>query len=138
LIRIKALVKGESDLPFTKLFEFKNEDEAIFLNVVEMIKDKLSRNLKLNVHEALLVYCVYLVSETRLHKSESEIKDNSSKILTRNNVLIGVPETLREITFNSAVDNLPKRTIQFVEPIPTKNYILIDSGVSGTTNREKL
>ncbi|MGI0062280.1 MAG: urease subunit gamma, partial [Nitrosotalea sp.] len=108
------------------------------LNVVEMIKDKLSRNLKLNVHEALLVYCVYLVSETRLHKSESEIKDNSSKILTRNNVLIGVPETLREITFNIAVDNLPKRIIQFVEPIPAKHYILIDSGVIGTTNREKL
>lgn len=138
MIRIEVEVKGESDLPFTKLFEFKNEDEAIFLNVVEMVKDKLSRNLKLNVHEVLLVYCVYLVSETRLHKSESEIKDNSSKILTRNNVLIGVPETLREITFNITVDNLPKRIIQFVEPIPAKHYILIDSGVNGTTNRERL
>lgn len=125
------MVKGESDLPFIKFFEFKNEDEAIFLNVIEIVKDKLSRNLKLNVHEALLVYCAYIVSEIRSHKSESEIKDNSSKILTRDNVLIGVPETLREITFNSTVDNLPKKTIQFVEPIPAANYMLIDSGSIG-------
>lgn len=131
MIRIEVVVKGESDLPFTKFFEFKNEDEAIFLNVIEMVKDKLSRNLKLNVHEALLVYCAYIVSEMRLHKTESEIKYNSSKILTRDNVLIGVPETLREITFNSTVDNLPKKTIQFVEPIPAENYMLVDSGSIG-------
>jgi urease gamma subunit len=106
LIRIEVVVRGESDLPFTKLFEFKNEDKTIFLNVIEMVKDKLSRNLKLNVHEALLVYCAYIVSEIRLHKSGSEINDNSSKILTRDNVLIGVPETLREITFNIAVDDI--------------------------------
>lgn len=131
MIRIKVVVKGESDLPFIQLFEFKNEDESIFLNVIEIVKDKLSRNLKLNVHEALLVYCAYIVSEMRLHKTESEIKDNSSKILTRDNVLIGVPETLREITFNSTVDNLPKKIIHFVDPISIENYVLIDSGAIG-------
>lgn len=125
------MVKGESDLPFTQLFEFENEDEVIFLNVIQIVKDKLSRNLRLNVHEALLVYCAYVVSEMRLHKTESEIKDNSSKILTRDNVLIGVPETLREITFNSIVDNLPKKTIHFVDPISVENYMLIDSETIG-------
>jgi urease subunit gamma len=131
------VVKGESDLPFTKLFDFKNEDEAIFLNVIEIVKDKLARNLRLNVHESLLVYCAYLVNEIRLHKSGSEIKNNSSRILTRDNVLIGVPETLREITFNATVDNLPKMAIQFVEPIPSENYMLVDS-VIGANNSEKL
>jgi hypothetical protein len=69
---------------------------------------------------------------------ESEIKDNSSKILTRDNVLLGVPETLREITFYISVDNLPKKIIHFVEPIPTENYILLDSEAIGVTNCEKL
>lgn len=125
------MVKGEPDHLFTKLFEFKNEDEDIFLSVVEVVKNKLARNLRLNVHETLLVYCAYIVSEIRLNKSKSEIKDNSSKILARDNVLIGVPETLREITFNSIVDNLPRMTIQFMEPIPAENYILVDSGATG-------
>lgn len=125
MISIKVLVKGESDVPpFTKMFEFSDNDESIFLNVIEMVKDKLSRNLKLNVHEALLVYCAYLVSEIRANKSESDITNNSSKVLTRNDVLIGVPETLREITFNVNIDNLQKKIIRLIEPIPTANYVM--------------
>ena len=132
MIRIEVLVEGEPDiLPSTKLFEFKDEDEVIFLNVIEMVKDKLSRNWKLNIHESLLVFCAYIVSEIRSGKSESQIIDNSSKILTRENVLFGVPETLRQITFNTTIDNLPKKIIRFTEPIPTMNYIMTDSGAIG-------
>ena len=125
------MVMGESDLSFTKLFEFRNEDDAIFHNVVELVKDKLSKNLKLNVNEALLVYCVHIVSEIRSNKSESEIVNNSSKILTRDNVLIGVPESLREITFNIILDNFPKKIIKYIEPIPTTSYIMVDSETNG-------
>jgi urease gamma subunit len=121
------VVKGESELSFTKLFEFRNEDDAIFHNVIELVKDKLSKNLKLNVNEALLVYCAHIVSEIRSNKSESEIVNNSSKILTRDNVLIGVPETLREIIFNITLDNFPRKIIRYIEPIPTANYIMVDS-----------
>ncbi|HEV2192142.1 MAG TPA: urease subunit gamma [Nitrosopumilaceae archaeon] len=124
------MIKGESDLFFTKLFEFKNEDDTIFHNVIELVKNKLSKKLKLNVDEALLVYCAHIVSEIRSNKSESEIINNSSKILTRDNVFIGVPETLREIIFNITLDNFPKKIIRYIEPIPTTNYIMIDSTVN--------
>lgn len=127
MIRIDAIVRGESNLSFTKLFEFRNEDDAIFHNVIELVHDKLARNLKLNVNEALLVYCIHIVSEMRSNKSDLEIINNSSKILTRENVLIGVPETLREITFNITLDNFPRKIIKYIEPIPTANYIMIDS-----------
>lgn len=120
------MVKGEPDItPFTKLFGFSDHDEPIFLNVIEMVRDKLSRKLKLNVHEVLLVFCDYLVSEIRAKKSDSSIIENSSKILTRDDVLIGVPETLRDITFNITVDNFPKRIIQFVKPIPVVDYTMV-------------
>jgi urease subunit gamma len=125
------VVKGESDIPFTKLFEFRNEDDAIFHNAIGLVKDKLSKNLKLNVNEVLSIYCAHIVSEIRSNKSESEIVNNSSKILTRNNVLIGVPETLREITFNITLDNFPKKIIKYIEPIPTANYIMVDSEANG-------
>ena len=123
------MVKGESDFFFTKLFEFRNEDEVIFHNTIELIKDKLSKKLKLNVNEALLIYCAHIVSELHSNKSESEIVNNSSKILTRDNVLIGVPETLREITFNVTLENIPKKIIKYIEPIPTENYIMVDSEI---------
>ncbi len=134
MIRIEVLIEGEPDiLPSIKLFEFKDEDEAIFLNVIEMVKDKLSRNWKLNIHESLLVFCAYIVSEIRSGKSESQIIENSSKILTWENVLFGVPETLRQITFNIAVDNLPKKIIRFIEPIPTINYTMAGPEAAGIT-----
>ncbi|MHB8545189.1 MAG: urease subunit gamma [Nitrosotalea sp.] len=134
MIRIEVLVEGEPDIPpSTKLFEFKDEDEAIFLNVIEMVKDKLSRNWKLNTHESLVVFCSYIVSEIRSGKSESQIIDNSSKILTSENVLFGVPETLRQITFNTTVDNLSKKIIRFTNPIPIINYIMTDSKTIGVT-----
>ena len=134
MIRIEVLVEGEPDIPpSTKLFEFKDEDEAICLNVIEMIKDKLSRNWKLNTHESLIVFCAYIISEIRSGKSESQIIDNSSKILARENVLFGVPETLRQITFNIIVDNLPKKIIRFTNPIPIINYIMTDSKTIGIT-----
>lgn len=134
MIRIEVLVEGEPDIPpSTKLFEFKDEDEAIFLNVIEMIKDKLSRNWKLNTHESLVVFCAYIVSEIRSGKSETQIIDNSSKILTDENVLFGVPETLRQITFNTIVDNLPKKIIRLTNPIPIINYIMTDSKTIGIT-----
>lgn len=138
MIRIEVLIEGEPDiLPSIKLFEFKDEDEAIFLNVIEMIKDKLSRNLRLNTPETLHVFCAYVVSEIRSGKSELQIIDNSSKILTRDNVLFGVPETLRQITFNITVDNLSKKIIRFIEPIPTMNYVMADSRAVVVTNCEK-
>ncbi len=125
MIKIQVTVRGEPDVPpFTKLFEFSDNDEQIFLNVIEMVKNKISKHLKLNVHEALLAYCSYLVSEIRSNKSESDIINNSSKVLTQNDVLIGVPETLREMTFDISIDKFPKKTVRFIEPIPTANYIM--------------
>ncbi|MDE1841895.1 MAG: urease subunit gamma, partial [Thaumarchaeota archaeon] len=78
-------------------------------------------------------FCAYIVSEIRSGKSESQIIDNSSKILTSENVLFGVPETLRQITFNTTVDNLAKKIIQFTKPIPIINYTMTDSKTIGIT-----
>ena len=125
MINIKVEIKGEIDMPsFIKEFEFSDNDEAIFLNSVDMIKLKLSKNMRLNINEALIVYSAYVASEIRSKRSVKNIENNASKILTIDNVLIGVPETLRKITFDAMIDNQPKTQIIFNEPIPPSNYIL--------------
>jgi urease gamma subunit len=132
MIHLEIEIKGEPDVnPLTKVLEFSDYDEAILSNSIETVKDKLSRNLKLNTHETLLVFYAHVVSEIRFQRSESEIEDNCSKLLTRDNVLFGVPETLREITFNVTLDNMIKKKIQLVESIPASNYIMADSGTIG-------
>lgn len=126
MIHLKIEVKGEPDVPpFTRIFEHGDKtDEQIFFNSVDIVKEKLARNLKINTNEALLVYCAYIVNELRSRKSKNTIEKNVSKILSTHNVMIGVPETLRKITFETTIDDLPKQVVIFDEPIPISNYIL--------------
>ena len=126
MIHLKVEVKGEPDVPpFTRIFEHGDKtDEQIFFNSLDMVKEKLVRNLKINTNEALLVYCAYIVNELRSGKSKNTIEKNVSKILSTHNVMIGVPETLRKITFEATIDDLPKEVIIFEEPIPISDYIL--------------
>ena len=126
MIHLKVEVKGEPDVPpFTRIFEHGDKiDEQIFFNSVDIVKEKLVRNLKINTNEALLVYCAYIVNELRSGKSKNTIEKNVSKILSTHNVMIGVPETLRKITFEATIDDLPKEVVIFEEPIPIRDYIL--------------
>lgn len=126
MIHLKVEVKGEPDVPpFTRIFEHGDKtDEQIFFNSVDMVKEKLVRNLRINTNEALLVYCAYIVNELRSRKSKNTIEKNVSKILSTHNVMIGVPETLRKIAFEATIDDLPKEVIIFEKPIPVSDYIL--------------
>jgi len=126
MIHLKIEVKGEPDVPpLTRVFEHGDKtDEQIFFNSVDIVKEKLTQNLKINTNEALLVYSVYIVSELRSGRHKDVIEKNSSKVLSAHNVMIGVPETLRKITFEATIDNLPKEIITFEEPIPISGYIL--------------
>jgi len=126
MIHLKIEIKGEPDAPpFTRIFEHGDKtDEQIFFNSVDIVKEKLARSLKINTNEALIVYCAYIVNELRSGKSKDIIEKNVSKILSTHNVMIGVPETLRKITFEATIDDLPKEVIIFEEPIPIGDYIL--------------
>jgi urease gamma subunit len=126
MIHIKATVKGEPDTaPFTQTFFYADmSDEQVFCNSVGMIKEKLDKNLRININEALIIYCAYILNELRARKPVRVIEKNAQKILPADKVMIGVPETLRKITFEAKIDRLPNRAIILKEPIPTSSYIL--------------
>lgn len=126
MINIKATVKGEPDTtPFICTFLYASKsDEQVFHNSVEMIQEKLDKNLRININESLIIYCAYAISELRARKPVSVIERNAQKILPPEKVMIGVPESLRKITFETRIDKLPKRRITLKEPIATSNYIL--------------
>jgi urease gamma subunit len=119
MIDVRMIVKGEPDTsPFIRTFFYPDKtDEQIFCNSVEMIQKKIYRNLKINVNESLIIICAYVVSELRERKSIKTIERNSKDILSLDNVLIGVSETLRDLTIEATVDNLGKRQLAFSRPI---------------------
>jgi urease gamma subunit len=126
MINIKATVKGEPDTePLTHIFLYASKsDERIFYNSVEMIKDKLNKNLRININESLVIYCAYVISGLRSRKTVTLIEENAQKILSPDQVMIGVPESLRKITLEAKIDRLSRRKITLIEPITTSNYIL--------------
>jgi urease gamma subunit len=127
MIVIKAEVKGEPDTPpFKRIFEYHNEsDEEIFFGSINIIREKLSKKLRLNTNETLALYCGYVVDQLRAHKSTDTIEKNAPMIFSEN-LMIGVAETLRTISFDVILDNSPKKKITLHEPILT-SYAHVDN-----------
>lgn len=126
MMHVKVIVKGEPDTaPFTHTFFYADEsDEKLFYNSVNMIKEKIDKNLKININESLVIYCAYVIGKLRANETISVIERNAQKILSPDKVMIGVPESLRKIVFEVQVDKLPKRRIILKEPITISKYIL--------------
>jgi urease gamma subunit len=125
MIKIKVIVKGEEDIPpFSKFFEYDTNSEKIFFNGLKIIQTRLSQNLRININETLMLFCGLITQQLRGGKSNSEIVDSLSKMLTPEKVLIGVPESIRMISFEASIDDKPPRIISIVEPISITDYIL--------------
>ena len=126
MIHVKVTINGEPDIPqITKIFQYDSDSENAFFYSIELVKQRLSKNLRINLNEAILVYCAYIISELRDEKSVESIKENTRKILSQDKVMIGVPESIRKLNFDVTLDNKSTVTITLDEPIPTSDYILI-------------
>jgi len=126
LIYIKITVKGEPDTsPFTKVYQYSSKsDEEIFINSAILIKDRLDKNLKININEAILVYSAFIVSELRDSIPIEQIQKNASQLLSPEQVMIGVPETLRTMSFEVMLDDGCMKFIILNTPIQISDYIL--------------
>ena len=126
MINIKIIIKGEPDTaPFTKIYQYSSKsDEEIFKNSAIMIKDRLDKNLKININEAILIYSEFIVSQLRDGKQIEQIQKNTSHLLNQEQVMIGVPETLRKMSFEVMLDNESTKFIILNTPIPISDYIL--------------
>jgi urease subunit gamma len=71
-----------------------------------------------------MLFCGLITQQLREGKSNSEIVDSLSKMLTPEKVLIGVPESIRMISFETSIDDQPTKTISIIEPISITDYIL--------------
>ena len=123
---VAVTVQGESDtVPFTRIFRFYNKaDYTILSKLIKSINDKLSKDMRINLNETLYIYLNYIIKELRLHRKTNEMITNASTLLTPDKVMIGVPESLRKISFNILMPNSQRLKIIIKEPISTSGYIL--------------
>ena len=119
-------VQGEPDTaPFTRIYQFSNKTDYIILsNSMKSIDNKLSRRMKININETLYVYLKYIIDQLRRYKKRNEIIKNASKLLKPDQVMIGVPESLRKIKFDIKLESTQRLRITLREPISTSGYVL--------------
>jgi len=123
---VTVTVQGEPDTaPFIRFYQFYNRtDYTILSNSIKSINNKLSKKMKININETLYIYLKYIIDQLRSHKKRNEIIKNASKLLTPDQVMIGVPESLRKINFSIKLESTQRLRITIKEPISTTSYVL--------------
>lgn len=126
LIDIRITIQGEPDTaPILRIFQFHNSTDYIILeNSIKTIENKISKKMRININETLNIYLNYIINQLRLNKKSNEIISNLSKLLSPDQVMIGVPESLRKISFKINAEKKQKLNITITEPISTTSYIL--------------
>ena len=124
-MKIEVLIQGDPDIkPFTKTFQYEKEDEDIFIESAQLIKKRPSNNVRLNIDETIELFITYVVSSINEQKTYSEIRKNIPDLLSPNQVMIGVPETLRELTFTITTNQMNLESISVSTPIKINPYFL--------------
>ena len=76
MIYIRATAHGEPDMPpLVRVYQYSDDDDELILeHSAAMVHEKLGRGLKVNVNEAMLLYCHHVVRGVRAKKRAEAIK----------------------------------------------------------------
>ena len=124
-MKIEVLIQGDPDIkPITKIFNYEKSDELIFFESTQLTKNRLLNNMRLNINEALGLFVAYVITSLNEHKTIKEIQKQIPKILLPHQVMIGVPEGLRKLTFTITTNGNNSEQISITTPIRIDQYFL--------------
>ena len=124
-MKIEVLIQGDPDIkPITKIFYYEKSDELIFSESTQLTKNRLLNNMRLNINEALGLFVAYVITSLNEHKTIKEIQKQIPKILLPHQVMIGVPEGLRKLTFTITTNSNNSEQISITIPIRIDQYFL--------------
>jgi len=124
-MKIEIRVQGDPDIKaFTKIFHYEKSDEPIFFESTQLIKNHLSNNMRLNINETLGLFVAYVITSLNERKTINEIQKHIPDMLLPHQVMIGVPESLRKLTFTITTKDIDKEQMFITAPIRIVQYSL--------------
>ncbi len=124
-MRIEVLVQGDLDTElYTRVFCYNETNAQIVQESTQIIKDYLSKNMRLNVNQALEMFAAFVMVSLNERKTAEEIAQYITKLLSADQVMIGVPESLRRLIFTVTDNEYDISTITVREPIGIHQYYL--------------
>jgi len=104
----------------------KKSDESIFFESTKLIKKHLLNNMRLNINETLGLFVAYVITSLNEHKTISKIQKHIPELLSPDQVMIGVPESLRKLTFTITTNDTDKKRMSITTPIRIDQYFLMN------------
>ena len=83
----------------------KDIDKLYIFMTAEVARKRKSRGLKLNYPEAVALIADHIVEGARDGKSVSKLMRSGRKVLTRNDVLSGVPELVKTVQVEATFED---------------------------------
>lgn len=75
-----------------------HEQERLLVSVAAMVaRDRLGRGIRLNYPEAVALLCSFVLEGAREGRSVADLMDSGRRVLTRDEVMEGIPEMLDEV-----------------------------------------
>ncbi len=122
-MKIEVLVQGDPDIkPFIRIFHYEKSDEIIFLESTKLIKKHLLNKMRLNINETLGLFFAYITTSLNEGKTINEIQKHIPELLSPHQVMIGVPESLRELTFTITTNDTDSEIMSITTPININQY----------------
>jgi len=75
----------------------REQEKLMIFTAAEVARRRRARGLKLNYPEAVAIIAAEIMERAREGKSVSELMQSGAKILTREEVMDGVPEMIDEV-----------------------------------------
>ena len=124
-MKIEVSIQGDPDIkPFTKIYNYEKSDELIFFESTQLTKKHLLNNMRLNINETLGLFVAYVITSLNERKTISEIQKHIPELLLPHQVMIGVPEGLRNLTFTITTKSIDSEQMSITTPIRIDQYFL--------------
>src|SRR4051794_2535030 len=95
-----------------------HEQERLLVSVAGMVaRDRKARGLKLNHPEAVAILCSFVLEGARDGRRVADLMDAGRRVLTRDDVMEGIPEMLDEVQIEATFPDGTK-LVTIHTPIP--------------------
>jgi urease subunit gamma len=100
------------------VFLTKHEQERLLIHVAaDLAQKRRDRGLRLNYPEAVAIITAYLLEGARDGRTVVDLMEAGRHVLTRDDVLYGIPEMLKEVQVEATFPDGTK-LVTVHEPIP--------------------
>ena len=120
-MRFSAEVQGDPDTQ--PMIIFSGYDRDVVLESAKAINRKIQGGIRININEAVMAMAAYVMRQIAAGVSADDTREQVCDLISPDNVMIGVPESMRRLVFRMASGS-SETVLVLDSPIRISRYVL--------------